>query len=271
MMYDNHTLYVRYYSATLDQLKVIFNNALINYNKNHNKNTECSFYYNLIIDRNGESYGIAFIYVSNSQVYNMILGKNPNGTERIKYLKEKKTKIIDKKINWGDSDDDDEIIGEVRLEPLMSLESLINEQGDLFNINVSRAMINKLEDKYVSNILKTKKIPNWVDALMIKNIFAPFASDNKTQHSRVIKGKKIFDTYPFININKEGICFVIYDIKTTDAQFALHMLKKITLTKDDNSITLIFNHSYNLNKSFKNTNNDEYIDENKYLALQYSN
>jgi hypothetical protein len=49
------------------------------------------------------------------------------------------------------------------------------------------------------------------------------------------------------------------------------MLKKITLTKDDNSITLIFNHSYNLNKSFKNTNNDEYIDENKYLALQNSN
>jgi len=268
-MYDNHTLYVKYYSATLDQIKTIFNNALKNYNTHYNKNIACEFYYNLIIDKNGQSYGIVFIYVSNSEVYNMILGKNPNGTDRIKFLREKKTKIIDEPINWGDSDD--EIIGEVTLEPLMSLESVVNEKGDLFNIHVSRAMINKLEDKYVNNILKTKKIPNWVDVFMIKNLFSPYASDNETRHSRIIKGKKLFDTYPFININKEGICFVIYDSKTNDAQFALHMMKKVVITKDDKSITLIFNHSYNLNKSYKITNNDEYINDNKYLALQYSN
>jgi|LakMenEpi03Aug12_release.lakeMendotaPanAssembly.Ray.scaffolds.fasta_scaffold157991_3 hypothetical protein len=277
-MYDYHTLNVKCYNATLEQIKNVFNNAFEKYKLNHNKNIECSFYYNLILNKEGVSYGIAFVYVSNKEVYNMILGKNPDGTERLKHNKKLKAKKSNQSINWGDSSDDEEIIDTIILEPLIVLEpiQLNDEQKPYYiepvvNLVINRALIYKLEDKYIHNILKTKKIPHWITHLMIKKLFSPFASDNTTKHSRIIKGKKITDTYPFVNINKDGICFIIYDVKTNDAQFALHMMKKTTITQDNKTITLVFNHSYNLVNTSTNKNFSNYVDDNKFISLQIDN
>jgi len=275
-MYDNHTLNVKCCNSTLDQIKNVFNNAFEKYKLNHNNDIECSFYYNLILNKQGDSYGIAFVYVSNEEVYNMILGKNPDGTKRIKYTKKLKEKPTTRSSNWGDSSDDEEIIDTIVLEPLIVLEpiKLNNMQKQYYlepiDLVINRALIYNLEDKYIHNILKTKKIPHWITNLMIKNLFSPFASDNTTKYSRIIKGKKIMETYPFVNINKDGICFIIYDSKTNDAQFALHMMKKTTITQDNKSITLVFNHSYNLDYTFTKTVSN-YFDDNKFLSLQIDN
>jgi hypothetical protein len=276
-MYDNHTLNIKCYSFTLDQIKNVFNNAFKKYKLNHNNNIECSFYYNLILNKQGVSYGIAFVYVSNNEVYNMILGKNPDGTERLQYTKKLKERITNRSSNWGDSSDDEEIIDTIVLEPLIVLEPIkLNDEQKSFypesdNLIIHRAVIYKLEEKYIHNILKTKKTPNWVSHLMMKKLFSPFSSDNTTKYSRIIKGKKIMDTYPFVNINKEGICFIIYDSKTNDAQFALHMMKKITITHDNKTITLVFNHSYNLDYNYPSKNYTNYVDENKFVSLQIDN
>jgi hypothetical protein len=275
-MYDNHTLNVKCFNSTLDQIKNVFNNAFEKYKLNHNNDIECSFYYNLILNKQGESYGIAFVYVSNDEVYNMILGKNPDGTKRIKYNKKLKEKPTTRSSNWGDSSDDEEIIDTIVLEPLIVLEPIeLNDMQKQYYLEpidlvIKRALIYNLEDKYIHNILKTKKIPHWITHLMIKNLFSPFASDNTTKYSRIIKGKKIMETYPFININKDCICFIIYDNKTNDAQFALHMMKKTTITQDNKSITLVFNHSYNLDNTFTKTGSN-YFDDNKFLSLQIDN
>jgi len=275
-MYDNHTLNVKCCNSTLDQIKNVFNNAFEKYKLNHNNDLECSFYYNLILNKQGESYGIAFVYVSNEEVYNMILGKNPDGTKRIKYNKKLKEKPTTRSSNWGDSSDDEEIIDTIVLEPLIVLEPIeLNDMQKQYYLEpidlvIKRALIYNLEDKYIHNILKTKKIPHWITHLMIKNLFSPFASDNTTKYSRIIKGKKIMETYPFININKDFICFIIYDSKTNDAQFALHMMKKTTITQDNKSITLVFNHSYNLDNTFTKTASN-YFDDNKFLSLQIDN
>jgi hypothetical protein len=272
-IYDYHTLNVKCYNATLEQIKNVFNNAFEKYKLNHDKNIECSFYYNLILNKEGQSYGIAFVYVSNKEVYNMILGKNPDGSERLKYNKKLKEKKANKSINWGDSSDDEEIVDTIILEPLIVLEAIeLNDKLEpVINLVINRALIYKLEDKYIHNILKTKKIPYWITPLMLKNMFSPFASDNTTKYSRIVKGKKILDTYPFININKDGICFIIYDVKKTDAQFALHMMKKTTITLDDKTITLVFNHSYNLSNTSTTKNFSDYVDDNKFISLQIDN
>ena len=47
-------------------------------------------------------------------------------------------------------------------------------------------------------------------------------------------------------------------------------MKKTTITQDNKSITLVFNHSYNLDNTFTKTVSN-YFDDNKFLSLQIDN
>jgi hypothetical protein len=99
------------------------------------------------------------------------------------------------------------------------------------------------------NILKAKDIPTWITRDYLKAQFTPYASDSTTIHERFIKGGKIEETYPFVNISDNRVGFIIFDPSTHDAQFALHMMKKTVVTKKlpngtTLASTLIFGHSF---------------------------
>src|SRR5690606_9795322 len=103
--------------------------------------------------------------------------------------------------------------------------------------------------KYMPNILKCKNVPAWITKDDLKVQFAPYASDSETVHERVIKGRRVEETYPFVNINDDRVAFVIFDPSTHDAYFALHMMKKTVIGKrlpdgTETRITLIFGHSF---------------------------
>jgi hypothetical protein len=255
---DNHTFYIKSQYATETQIKDVFNKALDEYKLTHDKDINCEFYINSIKGRNGETFGITFLYVSNSEVYNMICGNNPDGMKRMKSIKVKSVKVKAQKLNitdmkWGDissSDDEDEVINNGSIEPLIIIPDIKLDNHKKINsvekLDITPACIYKLEDKYIHNILKTKNVPKWITSDMIKKAFTPFASDSTTKSSRIFKGRKFMDTYPFININDDSICFVIFDKTTNDAQFALHLMKKHTITHGNLIHTLLFYHSYNL-------------------------
>src|SRR5437660_9509185 len=85
-IFDNHTLYVRFDVATEAQILNCFIEACGTYKKNHDPNLECRVRVNLVQDHQGNNFGFAFVFVTNPAVYHMLLGKNPDGTDRVQYL-----------------------------------------------------------------------------------------------------------------------------------------------------------------------------------------
>ena len=84
--YDVHTLYIKCDCASADQIRNAFNEALTTYQKNNKVRIDCRYRVNLLADREGNSFGLAFVFVTNPAVYHMLLGKNEDGSDRIEYM-----------------------------------------------------------------------------------------------------------------------------------------------------------------------------------------
>ena len=308
--YDSHTLFIKCECASADQIRQALSEALTTYQTANKKRIDCRFRVNLVENREGISYGIAFVFVTNPAVYHMILGKNPDGSDRVEYRDDPSwsppsdgdtvndagwstisAPISILNMDWADlTDIDIEHETQIKkekarhtrpkipfpLEPLMVLppynltteqieakrakiiadnEGKANFDVSLVEIpttayfNVDRAMVSLVDSKFMPNILKCKDIPSWITKEDLKMQFSPYASDSKTLQERYIKGRRVEETYPFVNINDDRVAFIIFDSSTRDAQFALHMMKKTVISgKLTNgtpvTATLIFGHSY---------------------------
>lgn len=302
---DTHTLYVKCETATETQIRKCFHTALKNYQDQNNHNLDTRFNVNLVTNKYDESFGIAFVYLIEPAFYYMLLGKNPDGSDRIEYIDDPsrvmpsddelknesgwssvKPPVYNDNMSWADICEIEEEYEKslshnnvskiaTSLEPLIKLPpyTLTEEQIQkkkqkiiLSNINVSdfnkdkivvpitahlqieKALVDPINKRFMHNILKSKDVPSWVSKEDLKIKFSPYASDNKTRYERVLKGVSFNETYPFVNINKDGVCFIIFDPSTHDAQFALLMSKKTIIKKDIGgkklSAMLRFRHSY---------------------------
>lgn len=316
IFYDKHTFFVKCETATPEQINQVFLSALKKYQDDNNVDLNCRVHVNLVENREGQSYGIAFVFVTNSEVYHMLLGKNPDGSDRVEYRDDPSWQppkdgesvnesgwatisppVYTKSMSWAEiSEADDEYEHQlelqkkkleqsknklicpkipVPLDPLMVLppyklnsdqiklkrdKIIADNQGkkdfdpskieipEFAYLNIDRAIAVPLDPKFMPNILKCKNVPDWVTKEDIKMQLAPFASDSTTIQERFIKGRKIEETYPFVNINEDKVAFVIFDPSTHDGQFALHNMKKTIIRKRVNnemkSVTLIFGHSF---------------------------
>lgn len=323
-IFDNHTLYVRFDVATEAQILQCFMDACATYKRTYDATLECRVRVNLVQDHQGKTFGFAFVFVTNSAVYHMLLGKNPDGTDRIQYLndptwvppsnpQEEVDRSIDNSSNfygwaslndqgrlWADIVEEEEEAQrqrelvlqayicpkiKIQLDPLMVLPPIkltpqqietkklkiisCNENKsdfdpnlitiqELLYLNIDRAAAKPVEPKYMPNILRCTNVPFWVTPADLKMQFKPYATDSETIHDRCIKGRRMQEAYPFININAENIAFIIFDPSTYDAYFALHMMKKTIITKlnnqgSHNTVTLIFTHSFRTDRDIMTT------------------
>jgi len=309
-IYDNRTLFVKCDCASVDQIRKSFNEALTTYQTANNIDLKCRFRVNLVETREGVTFGIAFVFVTNPSVYHMLLGKNPDGSDRVEYRDDPswtppvKGEIVNDSgwssislpvftpgMSWADMDDleseyERKINAEkkkntcpkipVPLEPLMVLppyqltEQQIAEKRakiiednngkpgfdpklidipSLAHLSVYRAMACPVDYKFMPNILKCKGVPEWITKDDLKMQFSPYATDSTSIKERTVKGRRVDETYPFVNINEDRVAFIIFDPSTNDALFALHMTKKLVITKRDgngalHTATLMFGHSY---------------------------
>lgn len=313
-IYDKRTLFIKCDCASVEQIRQSFNEALTIYQSENKVNLNCRFRVNLVENREGKSLGIAFVFVTNPAVYYMLLGKNPDGSDRIEYRDDPSwtpptegTSVNDagwstisapvftaadiKNMSWADMiDEEEEYERKLQaekdkytcpkipfpLDPLMVLppyrltpeqiaekrqkiiadnegkqgfDTSLVEIPDHAHLVVDRAMATPVDSKYMPNILKCKNIPEWVTKEDLKMQFAPYATDSETRQERFIKGRRVEETYPFVNINEDRVGFIIFDANTNDALFALHMMKKTIIRKTMpngavHSVTLIFGHSF---------------------------
>jgi hypothetical protein len=277
---DQHTLYVISGAATNQDLRKAFDRALKSLFKRLGKRFSCDVFCNLIF-KSEEPLGYGYMYVSNVEVYHMLLGRNPDGSDR-KEVKEKDIDSIplitegeDDSITWFDWADAVEEIEVVEKPPLMELGSFdysetqkkqvlalksklraINDPrftADLFDddvchLRVYQALVKPVDSKYSANVLCARKIPPWLTEADVYRLFRNFVHDKSKQTK--VKGRMV--KYPIVNLNeRKRIIYIEFDPTSNDAAFALKMTTKVNFTKRSNpkeTETVIFCHKFRNHK-----------------------
>ncbi|MEM2987079.1 MAG: hypothetical protein QXV60_03170 [Nitrososphaerota archaeon] len=265
-MYDTHTLFVSSGTATKEQVEQVFRSALTAYETRTKTRIQCKFLVKLLQDYQRRPTGTAIVFVSNPSVYFMILGKNPDGTERycntnnplykklineIETIKSKLENLNPSTLTWGEFMNKEEEYNEMLEEKIKTYKAITNSSLTLepliklppckiitsceikyINFEVSRAVILPVKNK-VHNVLECLSIPTWITKQDLKEKFSIFATDSKTLQLRKVKGKIIKEPYPFVDIiNSTAI--VTFDPKTHDAEFALYFMNEFTIKKKVN-------------------------------------
>lgn len=176
---------------------------------------DCDVKVNLIVNKNGEYYGFGYIRVSNESVYWMLLGRNPDGSDRIlEYPDPEWTPPSPKadllSIEEGDkyngmswyeiAQEEDKYIHPIIKEdlgPLMvipgyeydelqykHLQEIAIEDGKdpskvprMGYFEFARAYGRDVEDGKIANVLCARQVPDWIPHIAFKNIFKPYVSN----------------------------------------------------------------------------------------------
>lgn len=275
---DNHTLYVTSGASNNEDLVKSVSQALRAYEKTKEREYSCNVTANLVFDKEGVPLGFGYLYISNTQVYNMLLGKNPDGSERTKLVEKEGKRIFspDDGVEWVEdwSQDKRELVTE-QLPKLLNPEIHIytpkqkqNFQKLITRIKKSekqhlppeyfhpdkcsfvfeKAYVKPVGEQYSLNVLCGRKIPVWLNAENIYSIFRKFISDKKVKKKVRIKGRFAEVPYPVVTINrKKALCFIEFNPLSRDAQFALLMTTRVVFRNKRNpsqSSLITFVHSF---------------------------
>jgi len=275
-MHDEHTLYVESGVATEAQVSGCLKAAIEKADTVLGYQTKCKFKVNLIVGNDGKYFGFGYIRVSDSKIYWMLLGRNPDGSERFEeYLDPDWTppEITVKTQNkWIDivEEEDALIHPKIRKElpPLVNIPGYEYDEEQIEHLKeledaqeipqtgyfeISRAYATEPDKNMIKNRICSRKVPDWIPVEAFKAIFSTYTSPESRKKEASIKfGNKIIkDTYPIVNFveSKNGgrIVFITFSPNTNDALFALLMTKKTRIVNPankDQKTTLIFMHAY---------------------------
>lgn len=183
--------------------------------------TNCDIYVNVVENKDGIKFGHTYAWVSDSRVYNALIGKNLDGTDRYEMIDDENWKPpeddIDKLLE--NAKDDWVLLGEiekryecpqirVNLEPLIvppgikyttkQKESLkIDEDFGFIEVYPARVTIRTEENKV--NAIYSSCLPEWINETILFNTFRKFSRD--TEEHVDPKTKRKFK-YPKVIVTK---------------------------------------------------------------------
>ncbi len=201
---------------------------------------ECRIRVNLIVNKSGNYYGFGYIHVSKENVYWMLLGKNPDGSDRVleypdpnwtppspkEALTEEEEMERYSGMKWYEIAEEEDkyvqpVIREI-LPPLMEVpgyeydemqyrhhqDVALKDGKDPATVpttgyfELSRAYARDVDQGKMGNVLCARQVPDWIPPVAFKNIFQDYANDNTTKH--IVKGsdgdQPKYDTYPMISL-----------------------------------------------------------------------
>ncbi len=281
---NSHLLHVITKTATEDQLKTSVKKAIIDavsITKTQSLNLDQRFKVNIVANREEKSFGYAYVWLVSPEIFNMLIGKNPDGSDRYQLVDDPSWNPPNSESgNWADITDlEDPPKIRKPLGPLIKLQPyLLTEEQRRAEILQLKADLNKAEtstsesmdlmkkletlqdkdrkmygefecgptyvsddDKFLTNVLCAKCIPKEITSEDLKNLFLPFVSDMTRRHSRRVGKTIVEEKYPLIGITPKGIAFITFDPASHDALFASKMARKISLVKADMKYNLFFN------------------------------
>jgi len=275
----HHTnfLYVETGIATNDQLINSLTSSFTS-NKNLLKNISLKFQTNIITKNDGTTFGYGYLWVEDVKLYNILIGKNEDGSDRVTIIddstwnpdpiiiKQKQDWIkygIPKGMSWYDATEREEYLDKL-LEPpkiKINLPPLLKIIPFTYTEEQKKKDPSKTTDNFVfhpatispkEDIISTHRIfcpfvPKNLSEKDFRNIFEKFSTSHKTNITDS-NGKKT-STYPTISIDKKKqtpTAIISFDPSTYDALFALLMTRKTNLPGIS---TLYFDHFKEIKKN----------------------
>lgn len=222
--YDRSTLYVISGTATESQVRTAFETGTESFRARHN--FTCTFTVNTVLNREGKPVGLSYVHVSCPGMFNALIGNNIDGSDRIAEAESDldPDRIID---SWAD-EVDETMASRTKLPPLVTLEPIVNDQGETITLAVSRAHVVPLASGALHNVLISQNVPKCITNGDIMTKLKRYSTDRD---------------YPKIQRIGEDVK-ITYSPDTDDARFALLMIKVLRLK----TVTLFFRHMYALDK-----------------------
>ena len=211
--YDTHTIYCDSGVATETQISNSLREAIFEAEKILGCTTNCKFKVNLIFNQEGKYYGFGYIRISDPRIYWMLLGSNPDGTERfeefpdpnwIPPVREKQENSEKTKKTWFEIvEEEDAYIQPIikkMLPPLITipgyeyneeqikhLKEVSKEKGE--NIEIPKIGCFEITRGYATDpgpgMLKhricARNIPDWIPLEAFKSIFSFYVSEESKE------------------------------------------------------------------------------------------
>lgn len=220
----------------------------------------------LVKNKEGKSFGYAYIWFFNIETFNVIVGKNPNGTPRIEFYDDPnwEPKQIDysdlaslANRKWADIDDEDECPRLSRelphLAPMDDYEPTDEQIYEYRNLpkddNLVRLGMFKIkpatvgdDGKYVEDVLICSNIPTVFNETDIHKFFRPYVTTPEKTVTQKINGKDVQLKYPLVQfVFKDKVSAIVrFDPATKDSRFVSKVTRVVKLTKNEKEHTLIF-------------------------------
>jgi hypothetical protein len=83
--YNHHIIHVNCGVATMEQLNLEIHRAIQEAILKLGRPIETKFKTNIIVDRGGRRYGYGYVWFTNPEVYYMLIGKKPDGSDNVEY------------------------------------------------------------------------------------------------------------------------------------------------------------------------------------------
>lgn len=155
--FNTHNLYLRTGQLTKDQVDSSFRSLIEQLCESKLLDEGVQFENNVLYSK-GIPIGVTYCWVSSSKLYWILLGHNPDGSERVKeYLDPNwvpKERVEKKIICWGDEDDDEQPIIREKLDPIAKLPTVKYSPQQYIDLlaEMRGAKINPLEEEYGEEI-----------------------------------------------------------------------------------------------------------------------
>jgi len=205
---------------------------------------------NIPINKYGETFGFAYVFITNKHIHNVILGRNPDGTEMVKLVEIKNEKYDENE--WGDQEF---VSTKVPLLPSIGKYSKnydsaeLNTQREHFkaknnrypnedemhysqDLGVNKAPIYAVDEKFQDNVLISTGLPPWITEAIIREELKHYCVSSPNLDIKLISPPKSMKTV-----------FVTFCENSTDAAFALQMIKRLTIVSGNNKFDAYFTHA----------------------------
>ena len=234
---DEQTIFCDTSVATTEQVSSSLKKAIQEAEKILGYKTKCKFKVNLIVDKEGKYFGFGYIRVSEPKIYWMLLGRNPDGTERVEeypdpnWVKPENPyegltmeEIVEENKNksWVDLAEEEESLIQPKIKKILSplvtipgyeyepeqIEHLRDLEDDpnveipkIGYFEISRAYATDPPAGVMKNRICARRVPDWIPLEAFKMIFSTYVSKESKGKKTTIKisGKYITDTYPIVN------------------------------------------------------------------------
>jgi hypothetical protein len=222
----------------------------------------CKFRVNLVLDRDGQKLGHAYVWITSKKVINALLGKNYDGSDRTEMIDDPDwtppTIPLDEALealnmsssesstgSWADEVCETDVYVEYTcpkisraLPPLTTipgynydadqLKFIRQHEGDDAPIkgkldNISIAFEPRVDDGCCRNVLVCRRVPSWVTKHNMSSIIRSYFPNSTEYYPKI----------SFLDKGSHKMAFITFHEETTDAIDIYHMIRRINIYKPD--------------------------------------